>query len=370
MGWTATAPPFGLHTTVADAAALLAVGTAYWLQIRLQARRELVAWERQARLIPDPLLRRLALQKLTGERLNPEAASFFAVLAPRAQRPSLVKLIVAYQVLYDYLDAVNEQPGDTALRNGLQLHQALIDGVSHRPACHDYYRHNSRRDDGGYIATLVKASQYLAQRLPSARHIAPVITRAAERCAQGQSHNHATVSEGNQTFVDWSRGQGRASSSYEWWELAAAGISCLGIHALFAHSARCLASRAGAERLDAAYFPSICAISALLDSLADYHADCKTANHSFVAHYHHADAAAKRFVQIVADAKHRITRLPGHRRHATILDGIVAYYLSSSTVAAGFPSATVRALTHQGGVRLEVMRSVMRIRRYWHEHRQ
>jgi hypothetical protein len=74
------------------------VGLVYWLRIYPQVRRELAAWEHRAGRIPDPVLRNQARGKLTGERLNPEAAALFAVLAARAQRRRLVSLIVAYQV--------------------------------------------------------------------------------------------------------------------------------------------------------------------------------------------------------------------------------------------------------------------------------
>ncbi len=106
--------------------ALLSAGAVYWLAIYPQVRRELFVWEQHARMIPDPVLRAQALHKLTVERLNPEAAAFFAVLAPRQGRARVVRLILAYQLLYDYLDGVNELPGCTNLQTGLRLHCALV----------------------------------------------------------------------------------------------------------------------------------------------------------------------------------------------------------------------------------------------------
>src|SRR5580704_6458437 len=105
-------------------------GVVYWLTIYPRARLEIRRWRRRAQGIPDLTLRAQALYKLTHERLNPEAAAFFAVLAPRRYRRLLVRLMVDFQIAYDYLDGINEQPTTAALRNGLQLHRALSDAVS------------------------------------------------------------------------------------------------------------------------------------------------------------------------------------------------------------------------------------------------
>src|ERR1700730_3038249 len=137
--------------------ALLITGTTYWLRIVPRARREIRAWERRARCIPNPLLRELALEKLTNERLNPEAAACFAVLAPPRSRSRCVRLMVAYQLVYDYLDAVNEQPVYRPLADGLHLHRALTDAVAGPGPIAAYYRHHLQLEDGWYIPVFVHA---------------------------------------------------------------------------------------------------------------------------------------------------------------------------------------------------------------------
>jgi tetraprenyl-beta-curcumene synthase len=328
-------------------------------------RRELSRWERHAQAIPDPVLRGQALHKLTVERLNPEAAAFFAVLAPRRERPRVVRLIVAYQLLYDYLDAVNELPGCTDLRNGLRLHRALIDAVlPDQPLC-DYYLHNPRHRDGGYAFVLADTCRRILRSLASAARIAPLLAHAAERCGQAQSHNHATASEGERGLLEWCREQA-PDSDYLWWELAAGGISCLAIHALFALAADPQGTIDDATLLDAAYFPPICAISALLDSLADHYSDAGTTNHSFIARYRDSTHAAERLVAITTDGGERVSRLSHHRRHAIILSGIVVFYLSSSSVRAGFPAPVADSLMRCIGPIAQPMRAVMRLRRHTH----
>ncbi len=350
--------------TAREALALLSVGGSYWLGIYPQVRRDLARWERRARGIPDPVLREAALGKLTEERLNPEAAALFAVLSPPVHRPGVVRLIVAYQVLYDYLDAVNEEPGCTELRNGLQLHLALTEAVRPDLPISDYYRHNPTDADGGYMRALTGACRDIVRGLPSASRAAQVLARATERCGQAQSHNHAIGSEGEAPFVEWCLAQPSARGGYLWWELAAGGISCLGIHALLASAADPLCSGENAPLVDAAYFPAICAISALLDSLADYHRDAGTSNHSFVAHYRDSGHAAERLVAITADAKEGIRRLRHSARHAVILAGISSFYLSSASVTEGFPARAAASLIESEGSLDAPMRAVMQARRH------
>jgi len=271
-------------THARDLLALLTTGTAYWLVIFPRASREVRRWESRARQIPDATLRAQALGKLTSERLNPEAAAFFAVLAPRRRRARLIRLIVAFQIMYDYLDAVNEQAVSAHLRNGLQLHRALSDAVSARSAPADYYRHHPQQQDGGYLLALVHACREVLEELPSTLAVEPLLAHAAERCGEAQSRNHSASVEGEVQL---------------------------------------------ASHIDAVYFPSICAISAMLDSLVDFSADACTENHSFVAHYATGGQAAERFVAITSEARTLLRALPGHRRHLVILAGIATFYLSA-----------------------------------------
>jgi tetraprenyl-beta-curcumene synthase len=352
-----------LARALRDALSLVGVGWVYWLRIYPQVRRELARWERLAHLIPDPVLRQHACEKLAGERLNPEAAALFAVLAPRRQRRRVVRLIVAYQVLYDYLDAVNEEPGCTFYANGLQLHRSLTEAVLLDTPVSDYYLHHPRRDDGGYMLALTRGCRRVVATLPSLASSAAVIYLATQRCAEGQSHNHAVLDRGAEPLVAWSLAQTPQRGDYLWWELAAGGISCLSIHALIASAADPRAGVAEACRVDTAYFPPICALSALLDSLADYHGDAGTTNHSFVAHYRDSAHAAERLVRITADATARISELRCAGRHGVILAGITAYYLSSASVSEGFPATAASHLMRQVGPVGTVMRAVMRARR-------
>ncbi len=362
-----------------EVSAVLAVAASYWLTIYPCARREIRRWRRRAGEIGDPTLRAHAVHKLTGERLNPEAAACFAVLAPLRGRGRLVRLMVDFQIAYDYLDAINEQPESAPLRNGLQLHRALCDAVDAAstvqmeadagPSPAGYYRYHPQHDDGGYLTALVRACQAGVRALPSVKAVQPALALAAGRCGEAQSRNHAVLVEGQDQLAEWAAahadpgGSPAPAAGYLWWELAAAGISCLAIHALFALAACATSTREQAERVDAAYFPSICALSALLDSLIDQPHDAAGTNHSFVSHYSTPTMAARRFAAIASEARVLASALSKGARHAIILAGIASFYLSapeaSSELARPVAARTLDCL----GPTTRPMLAVMRWRR-------
>jgi tetraprenyl-beta-curcumene synthase len=348
-----------------DVLGLVRVQVCYWLRVFRLARCEVACWDQRARRVPEGTLREHALAKLAGEGLNAEGAALFALLAPARARGRMVRLLVAFQVLYDYLDAVNEQPMFAGLRSGLQMHRALVDAVLPERPMSEVYLDPSEPGDGGYIHSLVSECRRVVRMLPGAAPSASVLERAAQRCAEAQSRTHASLVCGESPLIEWSL-HATQHGDEPWWELGAAGVSSLAIHALLAAAADPASTAEDAERLEEAYFPSICALSTLLDSLADYYQDARTANHSFIAHYRDADHAAERLVAIAARAGERVTTLRDGRTHAIILAGIVAYYLSSPSTREGFPATAAETLTRHAGPVAAPMLAAMRVRRHIH----
>lgn len=341
---------------------MLFVGAVYWLWLQPLARREIAFWDRRARAIPDQSLRECALGKLCDEALNPEAAALFAVLAPAVERRRVAVFIVAYQILYDYLDAVNEMPKCTELRTGLQLHLALTDALDVGGDLSDVYPHHSyERGDGGYVEALVRACRDALGALPPAA--SKVLISAGTRCGTAQSHNHAFLACADKSLIQWSLRQRSVGAAYQWWELAAAGISCLAVHALVACAAHPKSFERQLLSVDRAYFPSVCALSALLDSLADFYTDAGSENYSFVAHYRDGEQVADRLVAIADEANALLGELPCSARHKVILVGICCYYLSCASVLAGFPASARRALLDHIGWLGTPMLAAMSVRR-------
>src|ERR1700734_3798639 len=98
------------RSRLAMASVFAGAASRYWLGVFPLLTREMRHWHERARAIPDPVLRRLALITQETEQGNLEGAAAFAVLAPRAHRARVVRAVVAFQAVYDYVDTLAEQP--------------------------------------------------------------------------------------------------------------------------------------------------------------------------------------------------------------------------------------------------------------------
>lgn len=315
-----------------SAALALAVANArYWLAVAPSVQRELRRWDERARAIPDPVLREHALAKLRDERFNAEVAATLATLAPRAARQRTIVAMVALQVIYDYLDAVSEQPVADPLGNGRCLYGAFATALGGTDDG-DRYRHSPQRDDGGYLDELAATCREAFATLPAAAAVGPTARRAAARCGEAQTRTHAIPQEGVAQLTAWATAEAEGTG-LSWWEAAAgAAASVLTVHALIAAAADHRTTAAEAVRIEAAYLP-ISAITTLLDSLIDDERDRVEDGHSFLAYYPDSATAAARIGTVARDGAIAAWTLRCGPHHAMTVTGAAAYYLSAPGAA-------------------------------------
>jgi tetraprenyl-beta-curcumene synthase len=319
---------------------VIAAFARYRATVLPMVRRELAGWRRGAASIPDTTLRRQALEALTAKAANAESTAVFAILAPPRSRPTVIRASVALQVAVDYLDSLGEQPGPDPLGDGLQLHGALSAALDPARETSDWYALHPQREDGGYLDRLGASCGHAATALPSAGAILPFACRAVARCGEGQSHTHAAAGGSSQRLREWAS-RLMAPPGYEWWEVAAGASSSVAAHALLALAAAPGASHPQAQLLDAAYFPSIGALTVLLDDLVDRESDRATGQHNYLQHYPSDTAATVRLEAIIGLARASTSQLDRAAVHGAILSGILAFYLSSLDAAAP-SSLTIR----------------------------
>ena len=309
---------------IRDSAAVVAILTGYWACVFPVVRRELARWRALAGTIPDAGVRALALATLDEEGGLAEGAAIFATLVPgRAARRRLVRLLVAWQVAYDYLDTLGERlPAAPASDAAARLYATL--GAALDPAV----AYGGHASDGGYLDRLVACCRTSVAALPAVAAVGPFAVRAAERCAAAQVLTHAAATAGPAALRGWASAQ-PGTEGFLWWEVAAGAISSLGVHALLAAAALPHATAADAARVDAAYFPSICALSTLLDSTVDTTDDAGTANHRCTSYYEDAEQATARIEAVTRIAARTARTLPRGRGHVVILAGMTAYYAAA-----------------------------------------
>ena len=90
-------------------------------------------------MIPDAPIREDALSSIERKRGHTDGAALFWIL-PRRRNLELLRLLVAYEMIWDFLDTLNEHGADRGQANGRQLHLALVEAVDPSRSISDYYR--------------------------------------------------------------------------------------------------------------------------------------------------------------------------------------------------------------------------------------
>jgi tetraprenyl-beta-curcumene synthase len=312
-----------------DGVAVVSALGVYRARVVPLVRRELQRWRGVAGAVPDPLLRGQALGALDEKALNVEATAVFAVLAPRRTRATAIRAMVALQVAIDYLDSLGEQ------------------GSS---------------GDAEYLDRLFGAYRDEAGALPSHRTVAVHLDRAIARCGEGQHRTHAAEHGDRAALESWAR-ELNAAPVYRWWEAAAGASSSVAAHALIAAAADPKLALSEAALLDAAYFPSIGALTVLLDDLIDRDEDAASAAHNYLAYYASNEDAANRLELIARIAGTAIAELRHSHRHAAILAGVLGFYLSAEEAETPYARPVRDRLLRSAGPAVRPIVAFMRRRR-------
>jgi tetraprenyl-beta-curcumene synthase len=310
------------------------------------ARAELREWERVAAATPDAGLRAHALETLRSESFSALGAALVATTIDHHD-PALVRLLMAIQIAWDYIDTLAEQPAADPVANGVQLHRALLDALSGAPPRDDYFRRSEGPDDGGYLAALVRECRAATTQLPAFATVRAAAIAELET-AEVQYVNHAPAGQREATLRHWATGR-TAGAEASWSELAAAASSSLGVLALLAAAADPATTPDTVARIRAAYVPWVDALTALLDSLVDRRDDATTGLMSWIAQYPSDAAATARLRDITARAVEAARELPRGERHVVIVIGMIAMHLSQPSAWLPEAAPATRAVLRATG---------------------
>jgi len=328
------------------------------LWIRGETASELTGWRQRAGAIPDAPIRADALDALARKRDNVEGAALFAIL-PRRRHPGLVRLLVAYQTMWDFLDSASERGAQAGQANAQQLHLALVEALDPQSPLSDYYRYHPWKDDGGYLSALVRTCQSACQTLPCYRHVRDLVLDGVEGCAI-QSLNHLPDAIARDAALRaWAEREHPGERVLSWFELAAAAGAFMP-HVLLALAAEPACAERDVAAVHAAYFPWVALLISMLDSYVDREHDEAEASHSYLAHYPSDAAAIGRLSTIARQSVRQTGRLPGGTRHAVLTAGILAMYLSSVSADSEGLRAQTRTLAEAGGPLTRILLPVAR----------
>jgi tetraprenyl-beta-curcumene synthase len=323
--------------------------------------REVRGWQRHAEAIPDAPIREDALSALAHKRGNTHGAALFWVL-PRARSPYLLRLLVTYQVMWDFLDCVSESGAGAGQANGLQLHQALVDALDpSRPFC-DYYAFHSSRDDGDYLRSLVETCRQCCRKLPSFQTVRPVLLREAMR-ANVQAINHDLDPVGREAGLrKWVAGEYPSNHEVTWFELAGAAGAGLAIYALFVLASEPECTDTDVSRAYSAYFPWTSAVATMLDSFVDQVDDLANGDHCYVAYYQTPEQATEYIGRLIRRCLYETRTLRNSEGHTLIATCMVAMYLSKDSARTEAMREMTASLLGAGG---QLTRFLLPILRLW-----
>ena len=323
----------GSWSRAAPALAFAGAARRYWLEVFPCARAELRHWRLRAGEILDPALRRLAWEAQRGKYESVEGAVAFATFVPPANRKIAIRAITAYQVAFDYIDTISEQPGADPVANGHRLNQALLHALEPDSGSHvagrrhyDYYAHHSCREDAGYLQDLVDTCRTALQALPSYAAIAESMQKATARIVAYQSLNHGDGHGSFEAFARWARVENRQGAGLRWWETGAAAGSPLPVFALIAAAAKPRTDAREALAVGNAYFPWIASLSSLLDNLIDRHEDACHGQRNLVDYYASPAEAASRLQTLARRAVGCTSALSDGEHHMMILAAMASFY--------------------------------------------
>jgi tetraprenyl-beta-curcumene synthase len=320
--------------------------------------REVDLWRGRAAVIPDRTIREDALSSLDSKRGNTDGAALFWTL-PDARRPHLLRLLVTYEIMCDFLDSVSERGADAGLANGRQLHLAFTEALDPGAPISDYYRHHPWQDDGGYLRLLVELCRAACTLLPSYVAVRPTLIRAAT-LAQVQGLNHELdPCLRDVTLRKWTAREFADRLDLTWYELSGAASTWIAVLALLSLASEPDRQPQEAVETYAVYF-WVCLAATVLDSYVDEAEDVANGDHSYFGHYPTKEEGVRRAHEIVKRATDEARTLRNGHRHAVIVACMVALYLSKDSALTPEMAITSQILLRSGGPLAALLGPVLR----------
>lgn len=278
--------------------------------------------------IPDPVLREEALFTQSAKAGHSEGAAAFAVLVPRAQRRTFVRLFVAFELLADYLDTVSEAPTGDLVSNNLRLHRAMAAALGLEVERDDYYELHPRSDDGGYIAAHIAVCREIATALPSYAVVEDSLRRLVSCYAESQTLHHSAGSLADAMRARQTSEEIGRYPQLGWREVVVAGSSTLAMLALLAAASEPGLSERDVELTVAIYYPTASTLHIMLDSLVDLEKDRSSGAINQIDNYDSWGEACERLAFLASQSRNPAVRGRALELHEVVLAGMAGYYLA------------------------------------------
>jgi tetraprenyl-beta-curcumene synthase len=306
-------------------------------------RQEVAYWRARANAIPDPVMRRQALEALADKRPLLDGAALFWIL-PNRRNPELLRLLVAFQALANYHDHASEQAAGGAGGPGSAM-SALVEAVDvDRPLT----GYGEGAGTSAYLRALAGTCRRGCVTLPNYRSARPLLIRQVHRARSlDLEHDPEPVRRaGGLTRFAAAEFGPRADAT--WWELTAGAASLLTAIVVLALAADEQTSHEDLEHAVSAY-TWVASTSAFLDNYVDRFDDLANGRHNYLAYYSTPDDAMRGMTRLIERSIREAGALLHGDRHVVIVASMAALYLSSGDARAGGSRSDTQRLVASGG---------------------
>lgn len=297
------------------------------------AHRYLHEWTKKAECIPNAELREQALASLRDKAFHCEGGAVYGLLAKK-NRSTIIRFIVAYQTISDYLDNLCDRSTSLDEKDFRALHQSMEHALKPGSLPVNYYRYREDQDDGGYLAALVKNCQGILEELPGFENVQDVMLQLAGYYCDLQVFKHVEVHRRVELLEQWFDRHKHELPEMTWYEFSACAGSTLGIFCFAAYAANGNMKKEEATILKNGYFPWVQGLHILLDYFIDQEEDLEADDLNFIFYYKSKEEMVGRIRHIREKAEESICSLPDWKFHRLINKGLIAIYLADEKVQA------------------------------------
>ncbi|WP_094603641.1 Tetraprenyl-beta-curcumene synthase [Sporomusa silvacetica DSM 10669] len=327
--------------------------------------RELACWQDYAATHGMRELSEQALASIHAKKFHCQGGSVYS-LYKGIPTGDFVRLVVALQTISDYLDNLCDRAGIADEAAFRQLHLAMTDALDPDRPISDYYAAYPYKDDGGYLPALVTTCRREIAKLPSYRLVKPEALRQAGLYSELQTYKHLDPLVREQKMLTWINPHLLHYPGITAWEFAAATGSTLGLFMLCAAAHKPNLTASEAETIGHAYFPWINGLHILLDYFIDEAEDRQGGDLNFVSYYGSSQEILSRLTLFVHQARSQANSLPETAFVRTVVDGLLAMYLSDPKTAPPTERAIRDSLLHSAGWYPRLMYGLCRLLRKRH----
>ncbi|MFZ5968741.1 MAG: tetraprenyl-beta-curcumene synthase family protein [Bacillota bacterium] len=284
-------------------------------------------WKIKASMIPDRILSEQALSSIEKKAFHAQGGAVYGLYHDRNQH-DLIQLIVALQTISDYLDNLCDRVGIEDEKAFLQLHLAITDALYLEDHFSDYYRYYPLKEDGLYLYELVNTCKVCIHKLPSYHKVQDKAQWLGTLYSEMQSFKHISPAKREVKLHVWAKPYLQQYNHLSTWEFAAAAGSTLGIFMLCSLAIDENLIEEEVHQVMDAYFPWVCGLHILLDYFIDQREDSLTGDLNFVSYYQDIAEQEKKLKSFLQESIERIVILKNPLFHLTVIEGLLAMYLS------------------------------------------